>query len=173
MICESTQCDGSSHWDSIEDSLEVRNSEEASKFYDEALRTFEDKGGLRGMAAVHLRKACLTSMNIIFSPKTDARYDEDLLTRSRKDLDDVNKLFEMAGDHPSVKLVSVHKMIFDILVNPTSFELGNASEIGKWGVSTGSFQYAHDLGLLLLRTGLFLWRRWRAFDSSTLCLEAA
>lgn len=173
MICESTRCDGSSHWDSLEDSLEVKNSEEASKIYDEAWRKFEDKGGLRGKAAVHLRKACLSSMNIIFGRKTDARLNENLLAQSRRDLDDANQLFEVAGDLLSVRLVSIHKMIFEILTDPASFKPVNASEIGRWGASTGSFQYAHDLGLLLLRTGLFMWRRWQAFDSSTFCLEAA
>lgn len=173
VICESVSHNGTAHWDDLEDDFELRAIREASLFYDEAKVLFEQSNAKRGVAAVYLRKACLFTLGLLYEEKKERDVNFNRLLEAMDHLNQSKTLFETAGDHLAVQLVSVHKMILVMLAYPNTFNSAEAAEVGRWGASNGCFQYVHDLGILLLRLGNFVWRTKRSFDSSVACLKAA
>lgn len=172
VICANQSEDGSSVWDSVEDALQRRDSNDARSGYDEAQRMFHDADAPRGVAAMDLRKGCLTIFELLMDSGLVQSSGNDLYAEARVNFQTSRFAFELAGDHLSVKLVEAHIIILDILSLGAS-RAEAAAAIGNWGQRKGNIQYVHDLGLLLLRLGNFQWRKKRAFDSSRLLLEAA
>jgi hypothetical protein len=154
MICESSAYDGASPWDLFEDKLKVgdmldaQKYSDAEKFYDEALSLFERANACRGRAAVHLCRACLILLQLVFVGSANGGAGAH--ARARESLDEAKKLFRTAGDCLSLRLVETHQIILDIMIDSVSSQAAKASEIGAWGAEHGCVQYVHDLGLLLL-----------------------
>lgn len=156
VICESTSHNGSAHWDEFEDGFELPDLVEANRLYDEAMTIFENYNAKRGVAAVHLRKACLLTITLIHGGQrgepSPAQSPEEALEHLKK----AKTLSEVTGDLLSSMLVSVHDMIIRILTSPTSVDVTEAANVGELGTELGCFQHTHDLGLLLLRLGNFI-----------------
>ena len=173
VIYESASHNGSDErWDAIKDDRQLSDADKARQLYAAAQSLFGVCSAPRGVAAIHMRMACLTMFEAILRGNREDLSGSDPYFEIRKDLQMSNAIFQFAGDYLSVKLVETHIIILEILSSGLS-RAAVAGEIGVWGKQHGNIQYVHDLGLLLLRLGHYQWRNKRAFDHSLLLLEAA
>lgn len=168
----STYNGGTSRWDSFEDELAIGQTNKAWSLYEEALEAFHRADAPRGIAAVHMRKACLRFFECLLSSKGGLAGDNEQYFKAHADMSLAHTTFLSAGDLLSSKLAEAHIIILGIYLS-RSDGIAAAREIGKWGKLTNNMQFAHDLGLLLLRLGNYTWRKNRTFDKSRLLLQAA
>ncbi|KAK5000207.1 hypothetical protein LTR66_000898 [Elasticomyces elasticus] len=168
-------CDGTSamQWDPAEDSYEVENMDSALEHYEAAMTLYEQTHAVRGQAAVLLRKACLILIPLMFGRKQELDASPDPLTELRNILTEASRYCRVSGDTLLLRLVDVQTIFLDVLQSTARSPHTAAADIGKWGKASGSIQYTHDLGILLLRAGNAIWRRRRSVDPARLCFENA
>ncbi|KAH8697807.1 CHAT domain-containing protein [Talaromyces proteolyticus] len=162
-----------SFWDPIENKiLALKESDQASRCYEESLQLFRESNCHRGQAAVLLRQgSILHARACSLSPKSLDR--GKYLEQATKKYDEALALFDL--DEANIQTVKTNQILLDITkANVPSRDLKNrAGEIGKWGRDHKNEQLSLHLCILMLRFARREWHRYTSFDAAILGYECA
>ena len=138
----STQSDSNSWLDA---------AKRAMTLYEEADTIFHHAGAIRGQALVASRKACLLLTQEILPVYYWEEKDDTILKDIKRLFETACALFQAAGDVSHVKLSQMHLVLLASHANDDVFEVQH--NIGEWGVESGNWIFARQLGLLAFRFG--------------------
>ena len=123
----------------------------AMTLYEEADAIFHHAGAIRGQALVASRKACLLLTHEILPENYWEEKDDTILEDIKRLFKTACALFQASGDVSHVKLTQMHLILLASHANDDIYEVQH--NIGEWGVQSGNWIFARQLGLLAFRFG--------------------
>ncbi|MCB9277668.1 MAG: CHAT domain-containing protein [Lewinellaceae bacterium] len=139
---------------------EERLLKDAASLYREAETLFERSNCMRGLAAVLLRWGYLHFL-------------QDDLGSVEKIVDRAAAIFLKTGDLKAHQLANAHLILVKLHKGESAEAIKRSREIGRWGNESGSFGYAHCLGILINRMGRHQLLRMGRYENALAAYQTA